>query len=304
MISLNSSAPAKTTHHRFEPSNYVHYDRFVFEYDCPYTDFVFNAMLCSDVHLDSYSCAIDKFRRDAGFVKKIGGYVMSFGDLFDLMQGHHDKRRSRMREEINQAVADGKSYSTAVAEFGAKLLYDEGLGDSLIFSSLGNHETAYSKHSNTDIMDMVSDKLRLMNKGKTFALGGYGGYVELMFKFRKEVHTYRIKYFHGAGGNSPRSKGTLKIDIQQKQYEQADLFVRGHDHHRYIVPQSSTYISPIAKQVKQRLVLHGDCGTYKRMDGWADEKEFDSPVTGGLLLTLQLEQSQGKRHLEPTLQLM
>ena len=49
---------------------------------------------------------------------------------------------------------------------------------------------------------------------------------------------FNIHYHHGYGGGAKRSKGILGADIDQKDFPDADIIVRGHD------PKSGTYPSP------------------------------------------------------------
>ena len=116
-------------------------------------------------------------------------------------------------------------------------------------------------------------------------VGGYAGWLVVQaHRSGAAKRRFNIHYHHGYGGGAKRSKGILGADIDQKDFPDADLIVRGHDHQKWHLPITVDRITNSMK-LEQRTVHHLRLGSYKKLGdryaGWATEKNFSTPRLGG-----------------------
>jgi hypothetical protein len=131
----------------------------------------------------------------------------------------------------------------------------------------------------------------IVNKnGGNIQVAGYSGWLwmQIYHNGKRRSSTF-VHYHHGMGSNAPRSKGVLRVDIDQMQFKDASLIVRGHTHQKWHLPVTSDRISRFGK-LYQDSVHHLQLGSYKmlgdRFAGWATEKGFNTPRLGGWWVTL------------------
>ena len=240
-------------------------------------------LFISDVHYDAVKCDRDMLRRHLNQAKKDGASVFIFGDWFDLMQGKWDPRGtySDLRPEYKSIRYLDDVIDDTVAFF-------ENYKGVIRFMGRGNHETNIEKRMHTSPLDRVA-ALHNANGGN-ITVAGYAGWL-LMNMVRGNGRTRavsKVHYHHGYGGNAPRSKGVLAVDIDQMQFPDADIIVRGHTHQKWMVPSVVDRCSSNGVLSQQR-VSHLRLGSYKklgdRFGGWSTEKGFNTPTLGGWWLT-------------------
>jgi len=192
-------------------------------------------LLRSDVHHDSIACARELEQEHLEEAVRRGAYIMDIGDLFDAMQGRFDPRRSM--DELRPEYRRDDYYDFVVqnaAEFYTPF------AKQFLLLGRGNHETAVRKNANTDLTDRLVYLLRSGCKSQVVA-GGYGGWVRLMFNYSDGNSTgprgsLRIKYFHGAGGEAPVTRGVIQTNRQAVYLPDANIVINGHNHHAYWIP--------------------------------------------------------------------
>lgn len=241
--------------------------------------------ICSDVHFDSKKCARELFTKHLKEAERRGAFVIINGDFYDLMQGRYDPRGGKynIRPEYKHA-----NYIDCVINDGADFLSSFNLR---YFIGQGNHETNILKRLETNPIERLVERMNVCKPNSAW-MGGYSGWLRFAFE-----HTaggarmpYTIHYHHGYGGNAPRSKGLLKVDINQMQYPDADMLVRGHDHNKWHVPTTVKRLTHGFDEV-ERIVDHLQLGSYKGTDdrfaGWEVEKGFNEPTLGGYFVRLK-----------------
>lgn len=237
-------------------------------------DFLF----ISDVHFDSVKCDRELLFRHLDQARELGAGVFIFGDLFDLMQGRWDPRGSYadLRPEYKKVTY----VDEVLSDVGNQLAQYH---DVIKFISRGNHETNIEKRMMVSPIDRVA---QIINEaGGHVEVGGYAGWLVVQARRGKSARRrYNIHYHHGYGGGAKRSKGVLGIDIDQKDFPDADLIVRGHDHQKWYHPVTIDRINNLM-HLEQRTVHHMRLGSYKKLGdrfaGWATEKNFSTPRLGG-----------------------
>lgn len=246
-------------------------------------------LLVSDVHFDSKHCNRKMLKEHFDKAKERNAPIMSFGDFFDCMGGKYDPRSGKNDVRLEYNVPN---YFDAIVKDAAKEL--EPYSDNIQFMSTGNHEASVLNRQEVDILQNLCEKLDVGNKKP------YNGFVKFMFDRKGEKGGGRssqtLYYSHGAGGNSPVTRGTIKASRRQVNI-QANMFVSGHTHSKYILPLPYTNVSDSGIIVKSEQT-HVNLGTYKddsfgginrdmskqRTSGWADSNEFPPPSMGGCWL--------------------
>ena len=237
-------------------------------------------LFISDVHFDATKCDRDLLDKHLRQAKDKGAAVFVFGDWFDLMQGKWDPRGnySELRPEYKNI-----NYLDAVIDDSVEYLTK--YKDIIKFLGRGNHETNIEKRMHTSPLDRVTAVLN--ERGADVHVGGYAGWLLAGERRPTEDRTRtrtKIHYHHGYGGNAPRSKGVLRVDLDQMQFPDANILLRGHTHQKWYVPITVDRVSG-SGNTYQETTHHVQMGSYKllgdRFAGWAVEKGFNTPRLGG-----------------------
>ena len=235
----------------------------------------FKVIPFSDVHFDSKKCNRKMLKKHLDLMVEEDAYCWFNGDFFDVMGCNRDPRSGKndIRPEYNV-----KNYLDAVIEDAQKFL--EPYKDRILFFSDGNHETNILMRMETNVLDRLAARLKV-------ARMGYSGFIKVKLvtgkNESKNVISKIIHFHHGFGGNAPRSKGVMRVDIDAAKYPDADLIVRGHTHQKWCMPFISRRLSNAGVYSKKK-TLHAQLGSYKDgygkgLKGWEVEKEFiDTPL--------------------------
>lgn len=270
------------------------YDKNVHQLDVDGTEMRLAVM--GDLHWDSPYCDREKLRRDLDYCLDNSIPILGIGDWFDLMASKKDFRGTK--KTIRPEFKDDRYFDLivegAVEWFSPYAHLIQVLG-------LGNHETAITKHQESCIMTRFVDLMNYKNHTKIH-VGCYGGWFLVRMKMGTRVMNTKIKYFHGSGGASPMSQGSLQLSRSLMQYESADCYVVGHTHYdssRTIVreeiktsPKHGAFIN--YKEIHQMI-----CGTYKEefdggKGGWHVERGAGAKPTGARILTIKMTRLQRK----------
>jgi hypothetical protein len=187
-------------------------------------------LLTSDVHYDSIHCNRELYKKHLDAAKKHESLIIDTGDLIDMMQGRYDNRRSY--NDIRPEYINERYYDLVINDTAEFL---KPYKDNFLILGRGNHEQAVVKHVGTDPNSRIVHELR--NAGSRVVSGGYGGWVILFFgeDTKRARSSFRIKYFHGAGGEAPVTKGVIQTARQAVYLPDADMVVNGHNHNEYVL---------------------------------------------------------------------
>lgn len=229
-------------------------------------------LFMGDLHWDHPKSNRNKMRRvlDAAIARN--AWIVLLGDTFCAMQGKMDRRgdKASVRPEHQRSDYFTALIDTAVEWF---LPYSKNIW--LILD--GNHETAVKKHHEVDLVKHFVDGL-----GEPIARPGYTTYAMLRFQRQNQKASAPIWLGHGAGGNSPVSKGVISAQRRAVTYPDARVLVTGHIHNQWYVAHPQLRVNSAGKQV-QVLQEHFSVGTFKDdygkgKGGWAVEKGFPPTV--------------------------
>jgi len=180
----------------------------------------------SDIHIDSEQCDRELLKQHC----EQADYIKIYGDLFDLMQGRNDKRRSlsdlkekyKSSNYIDKVVMDAAEFFKPYAE-------------KLLFVGLGNHETSVIHNIGTNPLSAFCLLMRMA--GSKVIEGTYQGYIVDSFKnpfSSGNLNIITTAFHHGSGGAPQKTEGTLEIEGDKAKFPNADIIMKGHNHFRII----------------------------------------------------------------------
>lgn len=187
--------------------------------------------ITSDVHFDSAYCNRKAFFQDLDEALNQEAQIIIVGDFFDALNGRFDPRRdmSILRPEYRRP----DYYDYIVADAADKL---SKYAKNIVLITPGNHELSVLKNANTYLSDRLVSTLNTKYGGNILH-GGYGGWIRIMMRMNGRFEgTIRVKYFHGAGGEAPVTRGAIQTNRQAVYLPDADLVVNGHSHNAYWIP--------------------------------------------------------------------
>lgn len=108
------------------------------------------------------------------------------------------------------------------------------------------------KNANTNLPGNLVHDLNVQHKTQIHH-GGYGGWVRIMINLSGGEQTgprtsVKLKYFHGAGGEAPVTRGAIQTNRQAVYLPDADIVVNGHSHNNYIIPITRERLSNKGQQ--------------------------------------------------------
>lgn len=231
---------------------------------------------CSDLHIDSKQCDRELLKKHC----EEADYIKIYGDLFDLMQGRNDKRRSlsdlkdkyKASNYVDEVVKDAVEFFKPYAK-------------KLLFVGLGNHETSVIHNIGTNPLSAFCLLMRI--HGSNVVEGTYQGYIVDSFKDpfgTGNLNIVTTAFHHGSGGSPQKTEGTLEIEGDKAKFPNADIVMKGHNHFKWHNPGQTRYWLNKNYKIEKRVQHHVRLGTYKEArftDGWEVEKGFKPTTLGG-----------------------
>jgi len=255
-----------------------------------------SVLLITDPHWDHPKCDREALKRHLDQAKKHNARVIIAGDLFCVMQGKNDKRSAK--DDIRPEHQCEPYFDTVIKD---AVEWFKPYAENIDVIGRGNHEQALKKHHEFDILERFEKDLNAAAKPSTpVKVGGYGGWYVLQYKNKrgKTLMSYKIKYFHGSGGGSPVTKGTIGHERMAAYVENADCVLMGHNHNDY----ESTITKEVLDghyNIKLKETLMVRTASYKeeynnQKEGFHAERGGRPKPIGGRWLVLRLSRNAHK----------
>mgnify|MGYP002507705147 FL=1 len=242
-------------------------------------------LLISDLHWDNPKCDRDLLKKHLDEALKGNHDILINGDLFCLMQGAYDPRKSKsdIRPEHNHANYFDAIINTAVDWFTP-------YAHLIKLVAYGNHETTILKRQETDIIERFVTLLNYKT-GSDIQVGGYGGWVRIQFNDGNTTQSFKIKYMHGFGGGGAVTRGTIQHNRMSVNVEGADAIWMGHVHEDYEMTYTVEQLTQ-HDTVMLRDILMIRTSAYKEeygdgSKGWHIERGASPKPIGGRWLILK-----------------
>lgn len=215
-------------------------------------------LLTSDRHHDSKWTDRELEIEHLEMVKKRNAYVIDVGDVFDAMQGKYDPRRSYRDLRPEYSV---ENYLDEIVDDAAK--FYKPYADRFLVIARGNHEQSVLKNNGVDLISNLTHRLNT-SAGTHIQAGFYGGWVKFFFNIGTHRLSKNLKYFHGAGGGGPVTRGVIQTNRQAVYLPDADIVVNGHTHDAWHVPIQRERLS-------DRGLIYQDTQHHIRTTSYKDE---------------------------------
>lgn len=247
-------------------------------------------LLLSDLHWDNPKCDRTLLKKHLEQAKEEGCPILLNGDTFCLMQGSYDPRKSKgdIRPEHNK-----NNYLDAVVN--DAIDWFSPYAHLIKLVGYGNHETSILKRQETDVIERFVSGLN-RNNDTQIEVGGYGGWAVFRFnlsgkeEYKSRLGSFKLKYFHGAGGAAPVTKGTIQHNRMQTSVEGADAIWMGHVHNDYEVTYTVESLDQKFNVILKDILMIRT-STYKEeynkgKGGWHVERGAGPKPLGGRWLEL------------------
>lgn len=251
-------------------------------------------LLLSDAHWDNPKCDRETLKNDLNEAVAKGMRILINGDLFCVMQGKYDPRRSKkdIRPEHNVA-----QYLDEVVEDAARWFAP--YANHIDFVGYGNHETAILKNVETDLIERFVTLLNTKTTGGHRVMkGGYSGFYVVQMNRGQTSKSFILKYHHGFGGGGPVTKGTIQHNRFATYVEGVDCIWMGHVHEDYELTYMKEKLDNKFNIVKFP-VLMVRSASYKEEFAFGEggfhlEKGRPVKPVGSRILTLKFERNKKK----------
>jgi len=241
-------------------------------------------LLMADVHWDNPLCRRDMLARHLSEARERSARVFVIGDLFCLMNGKYDPRRS-----LGKVRPEHKRDDYLDAVIGDAVKWWSPHADVLELVTVGNHETAVLKTTGTDPTRRFAD-------GVGCEAGTYQGWARFMLEDGTHRRSLTMRYHHGHGGGGVVTKGTLWPQRRAAWWPDADIVVSGHIHEQWSFPITRERLTD-AGEIRNDTQLHLCLPTYKDETGegvgWAVEKGMSPRPLGAWWVRLTWDSASG-----------
>ena len=242
-------------------------------------------LLISDLHWDNPKCDRELLKKHLDEAVKGNHDILINGDMFCLMQGAYDPRKSKsdIRPEHNSANYFDAIVNTAVDWFTPYAHLIKLVG-------YGNHETNILKRQETDIIERFVTLLNYKT-GSEIQVGGYGGWIRYQFDDGSSTQSFKIKYMHGFGGGGAVTRGTIQHNRMSVNVQGADAIWMGHVHEDYEMTYTVEELT-CKDTVQLRDILMIRTSAYKEeygdgSKGWHIERGASPKPIGGRWLIMK-----------------
>jgi UDP-2,3-diacylglucosamine pyrophosphatase LpxH len=233
-------------------------------------------LLMSDLHIDSVDTDRKFLEHCFEEAKKRNAIILIFGDLFDAMGGRNDKRTGKgdLKKNLHE-----NNYYDMVGQEVADFLIKCDVLDLIKVVTLGNHETAVTKHNEVSLLESLKLQVFLKTDGqhRLNTVNKYAGFFRIVMNKASgsQFRSWNAWYNHGSGGGAPMTFGVLKTKRRQAVID-ADIFISGHTHQAYTIPLARRHLTKNG-HIKDREILHVQLGTAEGPNEFSLKHEFGFP---------------------------
>ena len=256
--------------------------------------------LLSDLHLGSRHAAHEEILFYMERAKQIGARVLVNGDVFDAI-GPKDKRFAL--GDLHPDVQDKKDLGRAIVKMGHDLLRPYSSIIDII--NIGNHEESWIKYGYSDPVRLLIDMLNRKKSGRHTVHGSFTGWINTKFVVQgtKKRPRHKLYYLHGAGGDSPVTKGTIDFNRKGRNFDY-DCLTFGHKHNIVCSVEAIGSVSEAGEYRENRQLNLQTGSFYRNYEQLNDETVLDYSYAaskahapkplGGLFLCLRPMRVPGK----------
>ena len=205
--------------------------------------------ICSDLHIGSVNFDARRWQADMAEAVKVGARVLVNGDVFDAI----DFRDKRFDPSVLVPELKGeKDLQGAVVRLAYE--YFRPYAGFIDVLGIGNHEEKWINWNASDpvarLIERLNADLQANSLEHRIRHGGVSGFIRSAFRFGERDEKGRVPgtkhdllYFHGSGGDSPVTRGSINMYRKEHQFS-FDAVTMGHDHNRGFIDSVEIGLSP------------------------------------------------------------
>lgn len=249
--------------------------------------------LMSDLHIGADSTNKKHVIADLEDAKERGARILLGGDVFDGIMSKDFKRYEP--EVIDKAIRGRNDIINASIDLAADFL--KPYADLIDAIGEGNHETAVRRHHNINLIPFLLERLSTPEHRVQFM--GYKAHIQYIFNTPNRSGTtqsFRIAYFHGAGGAAPVTKGAIPINRLISESDNCNVVWMGHIHSQLVAPELKLRQSPRTGEIEGYEVRGVVTGSYLDSidNSYGIEKGHRAQPHGGAMVKFRWEGSNDK----------
>ncbi len=251
-------------------------------------------LLMSDTHIGTRSSDHAMIIHDLESARAANARVLLNGDVFDAICPT-DKRFDLAC--LHPDIRGEKDLTNAIVNMAFELLRP--YADLFDVIGIGNHEEAWIKYNHSDPVRQLIDLLnREKSVVKPIKHGSFDGWIRTSFDIpnvRKQV-LHKLYYYHGTGGDSPVTKGTIDFNRKGRNFSY-DCLTFGHKHNLAITVESILDLTSKGNMIQKKqlnLQTASYYQNYSEDDGghpldysYAESKAHAPKPMGGIFLCMR-----------------
>ncbi len=212
-------------------------------------------LYASDLHYMSPSCDVKRFQADLDDARRVNARCILNGDMFDAI-GQHDKRFTPTTLIKALRGSDDLKRDSVISSV---KIYEPYV-DMIDVIGIGNHEETWIKWGGfdpvADLIERLNNILRTQKSEHRIRHGAFCGFYRTKFVMpHRQICSHTTYYYHGAGGDSPVTLGTIDFNRKQVAFD-ADLITCGHKHNMFWTNGVRCSLSPHGYiQFKERICM-------------------------------------------------
>lgn len=194
-------------------------------------------LFASDLHLGEAASNVARIKQDLDRARELNARIIMPGDVIGMILPKDHKRYQPAC--VASALRNRNDTVNAYVEYARDVLGP--YADLIDMVGMGNHEIMAQKYHSVDVtrllVQSLSEKCRTSKREFRGKHGGLTGYIQYRFKRPGgDSKAYNIWYHHGTGAGAPVTKGLIDANRIKVSWPQADIYVTGHNHFRWVDP--------------------------------------------------------------------
>jgi len=210
-----------------------------------------------DVHFGSGNCDVQAFDDTIMEIRQNPKALwIGMGDMVESI-APNDKRwhAGGVDEKVVNLASQDRIGDVYVEKLATRL---KPIADKLICYGDGNHEVTFNKHYYTNLSIRVLEALE-----RPDAYTGWACLTRLAFS--EGTHRTTIKVFSSHGWQGGRMDGAKVNEVRRLMaYVDADIYLQGHSHSKFVIPQTRLDCNPSWTKLIARKVYVAHTGSFLR----------------------------------------